>query len=240
MKLFLIQVARIPNFRLLQLLANACGDRLRCDSVLVNTAFLLALSKSGGTHPFTFNFNLQDFFMSFPAFDINFFRDNTSALLTVVRLRQPNLLREFLKIRNIDRNIYDKEGFTPLMKAAQFGRLEEVQLLSEFPGIELNRESFNRDTALSLASQTDALDVVKYLTPRVSPDFFTWAFIIAREHNQILVAQFLARLDFDLNSITNKIVTVSWSDDRYIGEWKSPVVVAALAPDPQFFWISYC
>lgn len=68
-----------------------------------------------------------------------------------------------------DVNFKDKNGFTPLMLAANFGNTEMVKLLAQ-KNADLKAESNNGDTALSLAEAKGHAEIVTFLKKRIEKD----------------------------------------------------------------------
>jgi ankyrin repeat protein len=92
-----------------------------------------------------------------------------TALNIASRHGQTNIMRELVKVKGIGINWAERSGFTPLMRAAQKGHLECVEVLLEQPYIMVNyylnhRRDFSGPTALYLAVKEGHFDVVRRLT----------------------------------------------------------------------------
>ena len=74
------------------------------------------------------------------------------------------IVQSLLNKKNIDINAKDSRGFTALIWASYYGRLDVAKLLAEGKGIDANVRARPRErTALHYASETDNADLVKVL-----------------------------------------------------------------------------
>ena len=105
--------------------------------------------------------------------DVNRSSDSGIALLAALshpcQRTQYRLLQTLLKVRNIDVNLVDHLGTTPLMRACQTGNLAAVRLLCLSPGLDVNLSNKLGSTALILAVRNNNLDIVNFFRTKV-PD----------------------------------------------------------------------
>jgi ankyrin repeat protein len=238
-----VLAGRAKSLPVLRLLADAGGEHLHCNAVIVNSAFLAAfhLDSESFVSPRFWEVSDSDliaFFMNFPAFDVNFFASGTSALLSACKCGDSTLVRTLLKVPNVNPNIRDEVMQTPLMLAAQSGHLEAVRLLAECPGTQIEATSFHQETALSLAAASGWLEIVSYLIGRLTPDFsslIAGALIRALQIGGVDVIRFLCTLDFDINVIVRGRLNHRWAMHPVISTKPlSAVLVAAIDSDAQF------
>lgn len=86
-----------------------------------------------------------------------------SPLMVAVKSGQADSVKALLSGKNIDVNIADADGNTPLIEAARFGHDEITRLLIAH-GADLQAKNKDGDTALTLAVRNGHQDAVKVLT----------------------------------------------------------------------------
>ncbi len=95
--------------------------------------------------------------------DINLLYNGYNALLLMCDYGNVKIVKELLKISNIDINIKDINEVTALMRACINGHTEVVKELLKTPGIDYNAIGWNKNTALIFAIKQGHIDIVKEL-----------------------------------------------------------------------------
>ncbi len=112
---------------------------------------------------------------------------NDYDLLSAIQEEDLNLVKEILA-KDVNINIKDDYGVTPIMRAAQLNNLRIVKLLMK-KGADIKMKSDGGSTALDFASHSGALDIVKLLLEKggdIDNDKKGLTeFIIACENNQL-------------------------------------------------------
>ncbi|MCL5273074.1 MAG: ankyrin repeat domain-containing protein, partial [Gammaproteobacteria bacterium] len=90
---------------------------------------------------------------------------NGSPLLTIAAgMTHPGLFAYLLKIKGIDVNKKDKDGFSALAIACRDGHIATVKLLLAYPNIDINHApSEEGTTPLFMACVNEHIDVVRLL-----------------------------------------------------------------------------
>jgi ankyrin repeat protein len=113
------------------------------------------------------------------------------------------LLQAALTIPQIDPNVSDKGGMTTMMHSIRYKNQEAVKLLLSHPRIKVNQRSHSGDTAFTIASGTDQIDILRLLMSHLKFNLeqsqVNRAFFQAILSNAIQSAEFLLSLDFDIN-----------------------------------------
>jgi ankyrin repeat protein len=86
-----------------------------------------------------------------------------SPLMVAVKGGQTDSVKALLSGKDVDVNMVDADGNTPLIEAARFGHDEIARLLIAH-GADLQAKNKDGDTALMLAVRNGHQDVVKVLT----------------------------------------------------------------------------
>lgn len=121
--------------------------------------------------------------------------DVNAELRYVAHITGNKLAAELLINHGADVNASDNEGFTALMFASAYGRLDVVEMLLDC-GAHINTANVSGQTALMLASSHGCLDVVELLCARGAylniADNDGWtAVVYALTNDQRKVADFL-------------------------------------------------
>ena len=86
----------------------------------------------------------------------------TSPLMVAAREGKPDVVKALLSGGNVDVNVTDAQGNTPLIEAARFGHDSVARALVEH-GAKLDAKNKDGDTALMLAVKNGHDDVVRVL-----------------------------------------------------------------------------
>ena len=95
--------------------------------------------------------------------------DNRIDVITLAgRKGNPEIIRTLIEynpaIKDQLLSTYDKDGYTPLIKAAKNNKIEDVQKLLAIPDIDVNYPDQNwRSTALMFTAKAGHIDIVRML-----------------------------------------------------------------------------
>jgi len=89
--------------------------------------------------------------LSRPIDDINLVGISFNALHTASMGNNPVILQLLLSQKGILVNFLSNRGRTPLILACEYGRIENVRILLNFPGIDVNHKDFDGKSALGYA-----------------------------------------------------------------------------------------
>jgi ankyrin repeat protein len=147
-------------------------------------------------------FELVPLFLSFPSLDVNFFQGNESILIIAARTRNYQLMKEVLKIPNVNPDPYDDAGNTPLLYCADSGNLEAIRLLINEGHANINTRNFHGATAFSLAVFHGHKDIVTFLLTHPSFDLDksngALALVVVSLERAGLIEMFI-NMDFNIN-----------------------------------------
>lgn len=95
--------------------------------------------------------------------DVNAIDDFNYNIITHASTRDPQILLELLdQFPNIDINLQDTQGYTPLMTSVNNDEIENAKILIDH-GADINTLSTDRHTPLLLAAENDNQDMVDFL-----------------------------------------------------------------------------
>lgn len=114
--------------------------------------------------------NIVRILLRAPKIDVNVRTGHSAwtALSQAIILKRFELIEHLLQVPDIDVNISDNEGNTPLIHAAKLGREDMVKLLLQMPGININAKTENGDTALLQATWRCHHAVVKLIQEKIA------------------------------------------------------------------------
>jgi hypothetical protein len=207
-----VLAARAKCLSTFKLLTDTGRDQLRSDVAAVNSGLLAAFSPdlrnsawntwpASSSAPIAGDEDLIAFFMRFPVVDVTFAQFGSPILSKAIGFSNATFLELALKCATTNSNVWDRNGHTPLMYAAEVGTLDDVRLLAEIAETQLERTSISHETALSLAAHVGSIEIVAYLAGLVCPTQLVQALVATMLSGHLDVARHLIGLDFDVHGL---------------------------------------
>ncbi|HFE8371293.1 TPA: PEP/pyruvate-binding domain-containing protein [Legionella pneumophila] len=156
------------------------------------------------------NLNALNFLLSLPNIDINQKTkyENESLLIYAITESNPVITIALLGQKNIDVNVKDKNGFTPLMHATQRGLTTVIEELLKHNELDVNATQQVRITTFNN---------IRFFEQSTKIEKGKTALMLAVEHNHLEVVKQL---------LTNDSLNVNYKDETSYGEGLSALMIA--------------